>query len=95
MQINIRLPRPIDIGDKVSDSSYESVKSFLKQVELSIHHAQKSLDEMLKMEKESGNETPEFHIVYRPMNVEDSSSGERFSGEHPCTDDIEIEIYTE
>lgn len=95
MLINIRLPRPIDIGDKSHEDSYQSIKSFLKQMELSIHHAQKSLEEMLKMEKESGNESPSFNIVYRPLNIEDSSTGEKFQGEHPCTDDIEIEIYTD
>lgn len=95
MQVNIRLPRPIDIGNENVDTSYEAVKSFLKQLELSVHHAQKSLDEMNKMEKESGKVTPSFNIIYRPRNIEDSGTGERFAGEHPYTDDIEIEIYTD
>ncbi len=95
MQINIRLPRPVDIGETKFDTSYQAVKSFLKQMELSIHHAQKSLDEMKKMEAENGIEEPMFHVQYRPRNIEDSSTGERFAGEHQTTDDIEIELYTE
>jgi hypothetical protein len=59
----------------VSDTSYEGVKSFLKQLELSVHHAQKSLDEMLKMEKEAGK-SPSFNVLYRPKNIEDSQTGE-------------------
>lgn len=94
MQINIRLPRPIEVDDE-SPNNFEAVKSFLKQMELSIHHAQKSLQEMLSMEKESGNLEPTFHVVYRPKNVEDSGTGEKFAGENAYTDDIEIELYTE
>ena len=95
MLVNIRLPRPINIGDVKHENSYEAVKSFLKQMELSIHHAQKSLDEMRKMEKETGVEEPMFYICYRPKNVEDSGTGERFGGENPSTDDIELEIWTD
>lgn len=90
MQINIRLPRPVDMGDGV-----EGAKSFLKQLELAVHHAQKSLQEMITMEKERGIEKPEFGILYRPLSVEDSSTGERAElGAHPSSDDVEIEIYS-
>lgn len=91
MQINIRLPRPVDI----ENDSYEGVKSFLKQLELAVHHAQKSLQEMANMEKERGNSEPTFGVLYRPLNVEDSSTGVRADlGEHPSSDDVEIEVYT-
>lgn len=95
MQINIRLPRPIEIGHKKFDNSYQAIKSFLKQMELSVHHAQKSLEEMLKMEKENGVEEPVFYICYRPTNVEDSETGDRFDSKNPSTDDIELEIWTD
>lgn len=87
MKINISLPRPIN-----SDSSTEGVKSFLKQLELSVHHAQKSLEEMVRMAKESGK-NGEFAVMYRVENIENSQTGDRYETENAYTDDIEIEIY--
>lgn len=87
MQINISLPRPVE-----AEMTTESTRHFLRQLELSVHHAQKSLDEMVKMQKEAGKER-EVAITYRLADVSDSGTGERFESEHPSTDDIEIELY--
>lgn len=86
MKIGISLPRPCEVN------STEEVRSFLKQLEISVHHAQKSLEELVRMEKESGKDT-EFTVMYRLYGVEDSGSGETFESENAYTDDIELEIY--
>lgn len=88
MQINISLPDPSNAN------STEETKSFLKQLELSVHHAQKSLQEMVKMEEEAGREKPDIQVMYRLGSVEDSSTGDRFESEHAYADRIDIELYT-
>lgn len=86
MQINISLPDPSN-----TDNTTET-RSFLKQLELAVHHAQKSLDEMVKMAKEAGT-SQEFTVMYRLSGVEDSGTGDKFDSEHPCANRIEIELY--
>lgn len=68
MQIKIDLPvSSIFIEDDKQD--YSTAKSFLKQMELSVHHAQKALDQMQEMNKESeGGEN--YSISLRVTDVE-------------------------
>ena len=89
MQVRISLPDPGKVD------GVEEVKSFLKQLELSVHHAQKSLQEMVSMQKESGNLEPSMNCLYRLGYVEDSSTGERFDSENPYSDRIELELYSD
>lgn len=53
MQIKIDLPiSSIFIDDE--NQNYKTAEGFLKQLELSVHHAQKSLKQMKEMEDENG-----------------------------------------
>lgn len=88
MQINISLPSPGKF-----DGTKE-VESFLKQLELSVHHAQKSLKELIEMEKEKGDQEPSFNCLYRIKQVSNSSTGEDYEvGDHAYSENVEIEIY--
>lgn len=78
--------------DPSNTDNTKETKSFLKQLELSVHHAQKSLEEMVKMATEAGT-SPEFTVMYRLGTVEDSSTGDRFESEHAYANRIEIELY--
>lgn len=86
MQINISLPDPSNTDNTTK------TRSFLKQLELAVHHAQKSLDEMVKMATEAGT-SQEFTVMYRLSGVEDSGTGDVFDSEHPYANRIEIELY--
>lgn len=57
MAIKINLPVPSDYDTGI----YEQAKSFLHQLELAVHHAQKSIDEMHKL----GLITDDSYIIYR------------------------------
>lgn len=85
MQLKINLPQP---------SKYEGTeetRSFLKQLELAVHHAQKSLQEMIKMENERGKEEPCINVLFKVICPELSGDGEN----DLMADYIEIELYSE
>lgn len=68
MQIKIDLPiSSIFIDDE--NQNYKTAEGFLKQLELSVHHAQKSLKQMKEMEDENGNDDL-YSISIRVENVE-------------------------
>ena len=83
MQINISLPRTNSV------SGVGEVASFLKQMELSVHHAQKALKQMDEMVKEKGEETGNIYITLRIKGYEENEEG---SYEGTCQD-IDIEIW--
>lgn len=86
MQITISFPRPSNV------STNEEARSFLKQLELSVHHAQKSLEELIKMSKESGEDT-EFTLVYKVGEAMDNDGNDVVENGPYSSDMIDIEIY--
>lgn len=89
MQINISLPNTINF------EGTKGVESYLKQMELAIHHAQKSLKELVLMQKENGDDDPNFECLLRIASAEDSDTGEIYKiGERAYTQFAEIEIYS-
>jgi len=91
MDIRVSLPKP-------EDTTGKEIKHFLRQMELTIHHLQKAVEEM---EKE-GELTEDTFIVYRfpKMNLYDKKSdNEGFVKVHVDDEtnkmqDIELEIAT-
>ena len=94
MDIKVSLPKP-------NDTSGVHIKRFLRQLELSVHHLQKSVEEM---EKE-GELTENTYIIYRfpKMNLYDRLEKETLDGaegfakvhvdeENDQMQEIEIEI---
>lgn len=54
MDIKVSLPKP-------ADTCGQDIKAFLRQLELSVHHLQKSVEEMEK----NGELTENTYIIYR------------------------------
>lgn len=59
MEIKVKLPKP-------SDTCGKDIKGFIRQMELCVHHLQKSVEEM---EKE-GELTEDIFIIYRFPKVD-------------------------
>lgn len=85
MQIDISFPQA------PTESGLGYVKSWLKQVELAVHHAQKSLDEMAKMirERDEGRELNSINAYFRGWGFE-SDEGTPSSG---LIEGVEIRLY--
>ncbi len=86
--VKVSLPKPEDTCGK-------NIKSFLKQLELSIHHLQKSVEQM----EADGELTENTYIIYRFPFLEESKEVNNYYTIHvdETTDemqDIEIEIGT-
>ncbi len=68
MQIKIDLPlSSMFMND--DNQKYETADAFLKQFELAVHHAQKSLKQMREMEEENGG-TKNYNVSLRVVDVE-------------------------
>lgn len=83
MQITISFPRPSNV------ETNEGARSYLKQLELSVHHAQKSLEELIKMSKEQGEDT-NFTLVFK---VGCGTDAEGIDHYNLSSDEVDIEIY--
>jgi hypothetical protein len=83
MQISISLPK-----DK-GTAGAENFRHFLKQLELSVHHAQKSLKEMEVMNAEL-DEPKDIDVTFviKGFNPHDDEGYEGYA------DQVEIELYT-
>lgn len=97
--VKISLPNPNDYsGDIDGTKRYEQMKAFLRQLELSVHHAQKSLEQM-KADDMIGEDS---FITFRhpQMDLYDRESDDKgFVKVHVDEEgdqmlDIEIEICT-
>ena len=92
MQISISLPRTPNIEKLEGDDlnyDYRSIKHFLRQLELSVHHAQKSLEEIKKMNDETDN-PGEINVYFEVCGFEPNQTGS-YRG---LVEDITLEIYT-
>lgn len=49
---------------------YKTAEAFLKQLELAVHHAQKSLKQMKEMEEENGDGVDQYTVLLRVVDVE-------------------------
>jgi len=49
---------------------YKTVETFLKQFELAVHHAQKSLKQMKEMADETGDGEKSYNVSLRVVDVE-------------------------
>ncbi len=67
MQIKIELPTSSTYMDEDAQD-YKTAESFLRQLELSVHHAQKSLKQMKEMSDEVGETS--YNISIRVQDVE-------------------------
>lgn len=91
MDIRVSLPKP-------EDTTGKEIKKFLRQLELTVHHLQKAVEEM---EKE-GDLTENTFIIYRfpLMNLNDRESDDEgyvrvhVDDESSKMQDIELEIAT-
>lgn len=75
MQIKIDLPLSSILMDD-DKQDYKTAESFLKQLELAVHHAQKSLKQMKEMEEENGDEK-NYNVSLRVVDVEYYDEGNR------------------
>lgn len=60
MDIKISLPKP-------NDTSGKEIKQFLRQMELCVHHLQKSVEEI---EKEDPEDFKNYYIIYRFPDID-------------------------
>lgn len=92
MAIKISLPKPLEY-----DGEYKGIKSFLKQLELCVHHCQKALEEMEK----NGELGSDSFVVYRFPSLDIQGRKQDANGnvlvhvdeESESMQEIEIEIH--
>lgn len=91
MQITISLPEtPLIEG--TPEESYTKVKHFLRQLELSVHHCQKALEELNKMNSEL-DDPRGIYPVYRVYDTDFDSEQDAKNGNGiPAI--VEIELKT-
>lgn len=87
MQIKIDLPISSFLISDDTEQGYKIAESFLKQLELSVHHAQKSLKQMKEMEEENGTDDL-YNVSIRVTDVEYFDDGEKIG--NPARAYIEI-----
>ena len=69
MQIKIDLPISSILMDD-DNQSYKTAEAFLKQFELAVHHAQKSLKQMKEMQDENDGGEKCYNVSLRVIDVE-------------------------
>ena len=58
------------------DQKYGTAEAFLKQFELAVHHAQKSIKQMREMEEENGD-SKSYNVSLRVVDVENYDDGNK------------------
>jgi hypothetical protein len=76
MQIKIDLPISSILMDD-DNQDYKTAEAFLKQLELAVHHAQKSLKQMREMEDENADGAKSYNVSLRVVDVEYYDEGNK------------------